>query len=250
MPATNQRYLLFADESGNPGMSTRTAVWTFGGVVVAEENVAALEQTWFDWKTDLCHDPYMDLKWRHFFTGSAQNPLRENALHKRTHLAQELVMAIVAERLLIPALVVMQSKWVKSPDLLLRSKTGNLKVNEAVCTLPLLTQFAKYLDDHHATGQIVYDKLGGQHLETTRQNDWVHFRNDAKYEALAQTDLKRIDTDIYFAESQETPLVQMADCVCGIVSTIGRQDERFLTQILQDYGVDMQAEALGIMQLT
>lgn len=244
----NQHFFLFADESGNPGMSTRNAVWAFGGVVVAQENVPALEQIWLDWKTDICNDPYADLKWRHFFSHSSHNPLRETSLPRRSHLAEELVTAIFAERLLIPALVVMHSKWVKSPELLLRSKTGNLKVNDDVCTRPLYTQFAKYLDEHHATGQIVYDKLGGHHLEANRQQNWASFQETYTKEAL-HADLKLIDTEIYFADSENNPLVQIADCVCGIVSTIGRQNERFLTTILQNYGVDMQSEALGVIQL-
>lgn len=245
---TNQHYLLFADESGNQGMATRNAVWTFGGVVVAQDNVPTLEEIWLNWKTELCNQPHADLKWRHFFSNSSQNPLCETSLPRRFHLAEELVTAIFAERLLIPALVVMHSKWVKSADLLIRSKTGNMKVNDAVCTLPLYTQFAKYLDEQHATGQIVYDKLGGQHLETNRQHHWTTFR-DADDNPLAHADLKRIDTEIYFAESEVNPLVQIADCVCGIVSTLGRQDERFLATILQKYGVDMDSENLGIIQL-
>lgn len=246
---SNQHYLLYADESGNPGMSTRNAVWAFGGVVVAKNNVPALENIWGNWKTELCQNPYADLKWRHFFSNGAQNPLRETSLTKRFHLARELVTVIFAEKLLQPALVVMHSKWVKSPDLLVRSKTGNMKVNDAVCTLPLYTQFAKYLDEHHATGQIVYDKLGGQHLEHNRQELWADFRAHV-FEDEAHADLKRIDTEIQFAQSAETPLVQMADCVCGIVSTMGRHDERFLTTILQDYGIDMNSEDLGIIRLS
>lgn len=245
----NQHYFLFADESGNPGMSTRNAVWAFGGVVVAQENVPALEQIWHTWKADICHDPYADLKWRHFFSHSSQNPLREASLPKRTHLAEELVTAIFAERLLRPALVVMHSKWVKSSELLLRSKTGNLKVNDAVCTQPLYTQFAKYLDEHHATGQIVYDKLGGHHLEENRQQHWTHFKETSVQE-VRHADLKLIDTQIYFADSDTNPLVQIADCVCGIVSTLGRYNELFLATILQNYGVDLSSESLGVIQLT
>ncbi len=245
----NQHYLLFADESGNPGMSTRNAVWTFGGVVVAKDNVPSLESIWGDWKAELCHKPQADLKWRHFFSNGSRNPLREPSLTKRFHLAKELVTTIFAEQLLHPALVVMHSKWVKSPDLLVRSKTGNMKVNDAVCTLPLYTQFAKYLDEHHATGQIVYDKLGGQHLENNRQELWADFRAHF-VEAETHADLKRIDTEIQFAQSADTPLVQMADCVCGIVSTIGRHDERFLSTILHDYGIDMNSEDLGVIRLS
>ena len=100
----------------------------------------------------------------------------------------------------------------------------------------VIGQFALFLIEHRATGEIWFDKLGSQAEEQRKQRTWQELRNgEWKVNPENQKVIKRMSPQIKFLDSQTNSLVQVADFISGVIWAASEGDEGFLLQALSKY---------------
>lgn len=255
---STNRFLFVADESGSSGMDEANSAWAFGGYVIKENNIPDAHKLWNSIRTNLSIPSNAELKWSNFFgePNNLKNPLLNKTEEERIQLANELLRDLFSTKILLPLIIWVKKANVTSPEIFETAKRGGIKVNEDIIWSTPLGLFGKYMEEHNATGAIYCDEIGGVTAQKQRQRGWSALRRMSNEEpnksAAPQVAkyLRNIDSKIHFINSTKNDLIQIADCVVGVIYSAARYDEQFLATAYEYYGPKATQNGLGLIQIT
>jgi hypothetical protein len=116
------------------------------------------------------------------------------------------------------------------------TEDGRRVLDANVLWVGVLGQFAIFLKEHNATGEVWFDQLGSREEEARKQADWGYLRDgEWAVNRKNQDLLKRIEPALKFFDSRVEPLVQIADFVSGVIWAASEEDEEFLISALDKY---------------
>ena len=117
------------------------------------------------------------------------------------------------------------------------TEDGRRVLNIDVIWIGVLGQFATFLEQHKARGEIWFDQLGSRKEEARKQASWEYLRDgewpiQAEYRATIQ----RIAPTLRFFDSKTELVVQIADFISGVAWAASEGDEEFLLEFLDEFG--------------
>jgi hypothetical protein len=253
------QYIFVADESGNPGINSRTSnTYVFGGYVLPEGQIDVLTALWKRAKFALCDTENVELKWKHFFANSSQQHQRANPIKLDNPEACRLVavwilQAFFSQTSILPAIAVSR-KDRASKFLRVSTKRGASKLDDDLIWLGPVAQFAAFLNKNKSTGRLIFDSLN-QKQQIKRQLQWSEQLQKIKGGQVAQgvqsnfRKLLLISENIEFQDSRTSDLVQIADFVCGVIWNAGQGDEAHLSVFYEEFGRRAEREGLGLVHI-
>jgi hypothetical protein len=210
-----------------------------GGFIIEASKRGALVSTWKRVKLQLCGDQDSELKWSHFFPGHHQekepNPLLSTEAQEWREQASWAVSELFSAAGILPVNVVLR-KDRASEAAFNTTADGRQVLDSNTLWVGVLGQFALFLKEHSATGEVWFDQLGSRAEEARKQADWENLR-DGEWPVNPENQalLKRIASTLSFFDSQAEPLVQIADFVSGVIWAASEGDEQFLLEALDEY---------------
>jgi hypothetical protein len=237
---TLAKYILACDERGTTRWPSPTKSWTFGGFVVESRKRSTLTSVWSTIKLELCGSENCELKWSHFFSGSHQrrlsNPLLSTAPQVWREQAKWALEKLFQAVSVIP-IVMYVRKDIASEHAFEITEDGRQVLNIDVIWVGILGQFATFLKQHNAHGEIWFDQLGSRKEETRKQASWKYLR-DAEWPIQSEhrATLQRIAPTLQFFDSKVEPVVQIADFISGVAWAASEGDEEFLLEFLDKFG--------------
>lgn len=234
------KYILACDERGTTRWPSPTKSWTFGGFVVESRRRSTLVSAWSTIKSELCGNDDCELKWSHFFPGHHQKRLTNPLLstdpqvwRKQAKWALEELFKVVS----VAPIVTYVRKDRASDHAFETIEDGRRVLNIDVIWVGVLGQFATFLEQHKARGEIWFDQLGSRKEEARKQASWEYLRDgewpiQAEYRATIQ----RIAPTLRFFDSKTEPVVQIADFISGVAWAASEGDEEFLLEFLDEFG--------------
>lgn len=240
---TPKNYILVCDERGTTRWPSKSKTWALGGFTLDATKQKKVEFIWNDIKTSLCGDASCELKWMHFFPGHHQekgdNPLISNNPSIWRDQASWAIDQIFEIPGIVPASMYVRKD--KASEYLF--KKNDLATNKRYKILDIdiihtgvFGQFALFLKNNQATGEIWFDKLGSAAEEKRRQESWAQLLCiEWKVNPENQQVLKRISPQLKFLDSSTNPLVQVADFISGVIWAASEGDDKFLYNALEKY---------------
>lgn len=239
-----RRYLFIADEKGDPGLALGASDnLVFGGYVVVESELSRVVNVWQEFKTDTCGTSDVELKSEHFFASrSKHNPLSERNREKRRALAMKGFELIYSNQFVAPlAYCVFKNR--ASGALIVKSKSGNSKIDVDTIWVSPFGLFALFLTHKGATGQVWWDGVSGRQEEDKKNSDWQKLKRAPG----TKKEIQAIDDEILFLDSKESEAIQVADFLCGVLWQAMKGDEVFLAQFLEKYSMQTRRDGLGFV---
>lgn len=238
------KHIFACDERGTTRWPSKTKTWAFGGFVFNYDDISSLESCWNKIKVSICGSQNTELKWSHFFPGDhllgTTNPILTENQNEYSDLAIWAINKLFSENNLYPLNIVLRkdkaSKHAfKSPTTNQINKEYNV-VDGEVIWVGLLGLYASYLDRHNSTGEIWSDQLGSRAEEDRRNEEWQYLRNEPWPTGNEnQHKLRLISNEIRFFNSNDSPIIQIADFVSGVIWAASEGDEEYLLESLDDY---------------
>lgn len=109
-------------------------------------------------------------------------------------------------------------------------------LNKDLLWFGVVGQFATFLKQHNAKGEIWFDQLGSRKEEARWQESWARMRNEPWPAYIEnQKTLKRIAAQLKFFDSVDEPLIQVADFISGVLWAASEGDEEFLLRVFREY---------------
>jgi hypothetical protein len=234
-----ESYVLVCDERGTILWPSSTKTWAMGGFITSFKRKEQVISVWEDVKSKLCEDKNVELKWSHFFEGRHQernhNPLLSNDPQEWRQQAKWALSMLFNKTDIVP-LTTYVRKDRASVDIFRMTRKGKQVLDINLLWIPIIGQFALFLKQRDALGEIWFDQLGSRKEESRKEKQWqdvlgnLHFL-DPKYSAW----VRRILPDLKFFDSKVEPLVQIADFVSGLTWAASEEDEEFLVQFIREY---------------
>jgi hypothetical protein len=233
-----EQYILACDERGTPRWPNATKTWTLGGLIVERRNLNKLQESWTNIKLHLCGSATYELKWSHFFPGSHQlnftNPLLSKDPLEWREQANWALSQLFATDVHPVAIIIRKDK--ASSSVFKRSSKGKQSLDIDTIWVSVLAQFALFLEQHQATGQIWFDQLGSPTEEARKQANWSELRDIPWTLATPnQAKLQRIAPRLYFFDSKTELIIQVADFISGVFWAASEGDEQFLVHNIDKY---------------
>ena len=233
------KYILACDERGTRRWPSRTRTWTIGGFIVESSRRHQLASRWAAVKVRLCGTEDVELKWSHFFAGGHQdpesNPLLSADTHEWRQQAKWAVSELVVQSHLVPVATVVR-KDRASDEAFVTAETGRRLLDTDTFWVGVLGQFALFLEQNRATGQVWFDQLGSRREESRKQTSWQQLRDgEWPIKTRHQRMLRWVERELRFLDSATEPLVQAADFVSGVIWAAAEGDEEFLLSSLESY---------------
>jgi hypothetical protein len=234
-----QHYILACDERGTTRWPSRSKTWALGGLVFEERERQELVSIWNRIKIELCENDKTELKWSHFFPGRHQermkNPLIETDPTKWRKQAIWALNELFKNTKSLPISTYIRKN--EAADDAFRTTSDNRKVLDIdVIWVGVLGQFALFLNEKTATGEIWFDNLGSQKEQNRKQKEWLELRNvEWPVQPETQLLLKSIAPKFKYFDSKTEPVIQIADFVSGIIWAASEGDEIFLLKNLNRY---------------
>ncbi len=236
---TAKEYIFACDERGTTRWPSQSKTWAIGGFIVESAKRQELVSAWGRIKLHLCGDADCELKWSHFFPGHHQegesNPLlSRDAREWREHARWALSELFGATDILPVTVVVRKDR--ATDDAFVTADDGRKVLDTDIYWVGPLGQFALFLEEHNAAGEVWFDQLGSRQEEARKQATWERLRNGVwavktEYQAM----LRRIATTLRFFDSGIEPVVQIADFVSGVIWAASEGDEHFLRSLIEEY---------------
>jgi hypothetical protein len=244
-------YTFYVDESGNVGKAAgQSNGFVFGGFVLADNDISRASDIWKAIKRDYCTDENSELKWQHFFTNRAGNPLKDTNPDKAKLAAIDVSRRLLNGNLLIPNLAVI-AKDRLTKNAVATSKQGNSKIDMESLWVAPFGRLGQFLGKKGLRGKIVHDALSGNKEENERQSSWASLRKaiQASQPQMWNSSIQHIDEQIQFVNSSTNEMIQIADCICGIAYSARIGNEVFLRQVFNVYDEAGKIHGLGIIHL-
>lgn len=242
------KYTFYIDESGNIGAGqNQSNGFVFGGYIINKKDEKLAIRIWNKLKVELCGSEEVELKWNHFFTSHANNPLIATSSLEKKEAGIYLAKHIFEEIPLIPNLKVIR-KDRASEAVFTKSKKGNSKVDLNTLWVAPIGTFAGFLEREHAIGKVVRDKVSGIAEEYLWQENWRKLRASVRGLALEKK-LIQIDEEIEFVDSSKNDLIQIADCICGIIFSASIENEAFLKPVFTYFDEATKKHGMGIIKV-
>jgi hypothetical protein len=236
-------YIMVCDERGTTRWPSRTKTWAMGGFVIDSREQGAVVHAWKEVKLQLCGASSCELKWSHFFPGRHQNvgtnPLVSDDPEEWREQARWAIDRLFEVPGIVP--VNMYVRKDEASDAVFEqfgdTSTRRYKVLDIdTLFVGVVAQFALFLTEHRARGEIWFDKLGSLTEEQRKQASWQQLRDgEATVTPKNRELLKRVSPHIRFFDSRKNELVQVADFVSGVIWAAAEGDEQFLLQALSNY---------------
>jgi hypothetical protein len=232
------KYILVCDERGTTRWPSPSKTWVLGGFVIELRNQKILTSAWEKIKQQLCGDKSYELKWSHFFPGLHQdrvdNPLLSKDPQEWRRQAVWAISELFSATELLPINTCVRKDRASDDSFLTRNGRKVLDIN--ILWVSVLAQFAIFLQQCNARGEVWFDQLGSRQEESRKQANWDQLRNDpwpgaAEHQAIA----RRIAPTLRFFDSRTEPLVQIADFISGVIWAASEGDEEFLLNSLKEY---------------
>lgn len=240
MPPT---YIMACDERGTTRWPSRTKTWALGGFIIDSRRQEVIVSAWETIKHQLCGDPHCELKWSHFFVGDHQDRITSPLLSTDPREWQTQVMWAIDKLFEVPGAVPITTyirKDEASDAVFKKPDATNAKqyrvLDVETIYVGVVGQFALFLRERQATGEIWFDRLGSRAEERRRQDSWQQLR-DGEWKVTPENQklLKKISPQIKFLDSQMSPVVQIADFISGVIWAASEGEEIFLRQALDKY---------------
>jgi len=234
-----KRYIMACDERGTSRWPSSSNTWAMGGFIIEMNDSHALTKAWENIKLKLCGDKDVELKWSHFFPGhhqqSSSNPLLSNDPQEWREQAIWAISELFKQSKLLPVNIVVR-KDKASESAFITTEDGRQVLDTNTLWVGVIGQFALFLKQSQAKGEMWFDQLGSRQEETRKQADWLRLR-DVEWSVNPENQvlLKRIAPTMQFYDSHEEPLVQVADFVSGVIWAASEDDDEFLLNALNDY---------------
>lgn len=238
-----QKYLLVCDERGTTRWPSATKTWAMGGFIIDSRRQNAVVHVWREVKRLLCSDIARELKWSHFFPGRHQergtNPLVSDDPDKWREQAAWAIDKLFEVPGIVPVNMYVRKDEASNSAFEDFGDTAErpykvLDIDTLFVTI--IGQFALFLMERRATGEIWFDSVGSRKEEERKQESWRQLRDgEWAVEPHNQRHLKRVSPEIKFVDSQENELIQVADFISGVIWAASEGDERFLLQALSKY---------------
>lgn len=235
---TDEYYILACDERGTTRWPNATRTWTLGGFITKNHNWDNLQEIWTNIKLHLCGDANPELKWSHFFPGFHQskgaNPLLSNDPQEWREQANWALTQLFSTDV-YPVIIIIRKDKASSSVFKVSPKGKQFLDIDTIWT-SVLGQFALFLEQRQATGQIWFDQLGSRVDEARKQTSWSELR-DIPWALVTdnQARLQRIAPTLYFFDSKAEPLIQIADFISGVFWAASEGDQQFLLQNIDKY---------------
>jgi hypothetical protein len=234
----DEQYILACDERGTTRWPNATRTWTLGGFIVDSQNRSKLQETWTKIKLHLCSNAETELKWNHFFPGFHQsksvNPLLSNDPEEWREQAGWALTQLFATNIYPVTIIIRKDK--ASSSVFKVSSKGKQFLDVDTFWVSVLGQFALFLEQRQATGQVWFDQLGSQADEARKQASWSELRDIPWTLATAnQSKLQRIAPTLHFLDSKTELLIQIADFISGVFWAASEGDEQFLVRNIDKY---------------
>lgn len=241
-------YTLYIDESGNMGAShNQSNGFVFGGYVINKKDESIAIRTWRELKTELCGSDNVELKWNHFFKSFPDNPLIAKSTKDKREAGINLATRIFEDIPLIPNLEVIRKNRA-SEAVFTVSKKGNSKIDLNVLWVAPVGAFAGFLSRRKSVGKIVRDKVSGLAEEQKWQENWTNLRIAVQGQPQDKL-LSLIDEEITFVDSANHDLIQIADCICGIIFSASIENEAFLYPVFAYFEQATKNHGMGIIKV-
>jgi hypothetical protein len=232
-------YILACDEHGTTRWPSPVKTWTLGGLVVDSRRQRKLASAWSTVKVNLCGTDLCELKWAHFFPGPHQQR-SSNPLKARDPEEWRRQATWALGRLLRVSSVEPFATYVRkdraSATVFRITPDGRQVLQTDIFWVGVLGQFATFLQQRRAKGEVWFDQLGSRKEEARWQASWDHMR-DGEWPLPEEhrAALRRISPELLFLDSRVEPLVQVADFISGIVRAASEGDEEFILRYLHRY---------------
>jgi hypothetical protein len=234
---------MVCDERGTTGWPSPSRTWAWGGFIIDARKQAAAIRVWEHIKHELCGDPSCELKWSHFFPGRHQERCTNPLLSDDPDQWRLQASWAIDKLFVIPGIwpVTSYVRKDEASNSIFKSSDDAPEKPHKVLDIDTLWitvygQFALFLHQHRAGGEIWFDRLGSLAEEQRRQDHWHHLRNDPwqinpENQKLAQ----RISPHFKFLDSKANELVQMADFISGVIWAASEDDVGFLLRAFEKY---------------
>ena len=171
-----KRHILVCDERGTTRWPSSSRTWALGGFVVQSSKRQTLVSAWESIKLRLCGNKDCELKWSHFFPGHHQqrsdNPLLSSDPQEWREQAMWAVSELFRQSEILPINIVVR-KDEASDSAFITTGDGRQVLDTNILWVGAIGQFALFLKQHHAKGEIWFDQLGSRQEEARKQADWV-----------------------------------------------------------------------------
>jgi len=224
---SKKTYIFACDEHGDPGWPGGSKIFLFGGFAIESQNRSKLVSAWNRIKLNLCGNEECELKWSHFFyRRHKKNPLLSKDRWVRRQKARWALSKVFNMPRIFPinAYVIKEGK----SDIHFVIKNGKKNLDIEAFWFGFLAQFALFLEEHKARGEIWSDKLTDIKREVKRQVSWEQIRKN-------QPKVQRIAHTIRYLDSKTEPLIQVADFVSGVIYRAVNEDMEFLNGFFDQY---------------
>ncbi len=235
-----RKYLLVCDERGTKDLTSKSRTFTIGGFVTDSSKIQKIEDVWSKIKSNLCGNANVELKWMHIFPGYHQektiNPLLVKKQSEWRHLALWALVELFEKAEIFPITTIVQKDRVPE-SVLTTSKKGNSIISVFQMMGGTIGQFSRYIKEHKGKeGEIWFDKLGSLQEEERLQNQIFElFDNLALPSKENQKIVKRINPKLKFLDSEQEPIMQIADFVSGTIWASAEGDNWFFNKLLENY---------------
>ncbi len=240
-------YLLVADEMGTPGLAPGTSnAYIIGGYIVRKRDLRQVIGLWRQIKSELCGNPDVELKWKHFFTkyddSRFHNPLLIADDEQRYRLALNTVERLYDNLPILP-LVSCALKDSITEAFVTEGRPGKKKINLSLFRVGPIGQFASFLHNRASRGEIWFDNLSDDSQEEQWNTDLAGLRA-FKQPGKQSRPVLRIKPGIRFYDSKMNEAIQVAEFTMGIIWEAARGDEAFLIHFEEKYTRQIQRYGL------
>ena len=223
-----KKIILACDERGSIYRMSKSHSWVYGGFVFEIKNRMKLSKKWMDIKTTICKSSELELKWMHFFCADSSNPLKKEFNSKNT--IYWILEELFKESLIITPISIRIPKDRAHGINYRISKKGNKVLDIDLLIFALYGQFASLLGIIDSFGEMWFDSLGSITEEKRRKNEWIEL-----WESSDNKLLKKINKDLFFFNSKQEPIIQIADFISGVIWAASEGEDEFLLQNLKKY---------------
>lgn len=234
-----RRYVLVLDESGRRTLAQGDRrAFVFGGFVIPEDRIAELHERW----PGICESygpPHGgEMKARAF----RERLAAEHGEDKADDYTQAILSMLLRAWDALP-IVVLVDRTRAGAGVCKPTRKGTQALDQPLLAAPLLSGFGVFLKLRNGLGRVCMDQLTSDADHTAVRESIAAMRT---LSGPVETD--RIDAEPTFAVSSDTPEVQVADLVVGIVARPFEQRVApvdGLTKLL----VEAEASGLGVIHV-
>jgi hypothetical protein len=235
----SEHFILACDERGTTRWPSTTKTWALGGLIFEEDEHQSLSSIWTKIKAELCGDEGIELKWSHFFPGRHQarmdNPLISKNPKEWRKQAVWALDELFKNTTALPLTTYIR-KDECSEESFRVTQDGRKVLDIDTIWVGVLGQFAIFLKEKQATGEVWFDNLGSEKEQRRKQEEWIRLR-DEKWPADNENQLllKSISRHFKYFDSEHEPIIQLADFISGITWAASEGDTLFLVKNLNRF---------------